>query len=60
MKQPRKRLKTLIDYYGRMWIERADGLWGCYDDNTGKMRSGLPAPDPSIIAMDADEVKRKK
>jgi hypothetical protein len=60
MKEPKKRLKTLLDYKGRVWREQRNGLWSCYDDNTGKTRSGLPEPDPSEISLDTDELKGKK
>jgi hypothetical protein len=53
----RKRLKTLIDYQGRMWTESRNGTWSCYDDATGKNVSGLPAPEPSTIALNVDELK---
>jgi hypothetical protein len=53
----RKRLKTLMDYQGRMWTEGRDGTWSCYDDSTGKNISGLPAPDPSMITLNTDELK---
>lgn len=60
MRERRKKLRTLMDYQGRMWMERADGLWACYDDSTGKTRSGLPAPPEADIALDAEELKKKK
>jgi hypothetical protein len=56
----RKRLKTLIDYQGRMWTEGRNGTWSCYDDATGKNVSGLPAPDVAIIVLDTDEVNNRK
>jgi hypothetical protein len=60
MKAIKKPLKTLIDYKGRMWTERADGSWTCYDDETGKTQTGLLAPEPDSISLDAQELNRKK
>ena len=48
-------MNMAFDHYGRMWLERTDGKWAIYDDNTGKTNiSDFPPPH---IAFDEEEVK---
>lgn len=52
----KKKLKTYYDHYGRMWMERIDGKWAVYDDNTGQTK--ISDTPPLNVAFDEDELPK--